>query len=154
LSWLDEWDWENDIFNEPTPDGGVRKAQWLRAWSIVGLGPGLVLESFREERTDAELAALAASGTGSVILQGRNHVVNMRRDADSPIRLFDIFLGGPFIVWQGFREKPTKLERIALGTMGAGIIVYNATNYYRITKEERGVPLLSWRAIEPIPGVD
>ena len=49
------------------------------------------------------------------------------------IRLFDVFLLGPWLVWLGARPRAELggLERAALVAVGAGTIVFNGRNYLR-----------------------
>ena len=49
------------------------------------------------------------------------------------IRLFDVFLLGPWVIWLGARERGqlSELERAALVAVGSGTIVFNGRNYLR-----------------------
>ena len=49
------------------------------------------------------------------------------------IRLFDVFLLGPWLIWLGARERGqlSDLERAALVAVGSGTIVFNGRNYLR-----------------------
>lgn len=44
------------------------------------------------------------------------------------VRLLDVFVIGPFLVWAGYRAR-TKAERYALYGLGYATILYNGRNY-------------------------
>lgn len=53
------------------------------------------------------------------------------------MRLVDVFLLGPFLVWYGIRSDGMgELERAALVASGVGTIVYNARNYRLVAEGE------------------
>ncbi len=52
------------------------------------------------------------------------------------VRILDIFLYGPYLIWIGLQEGPYEFsaaEKIFLLFMGATTITYNARNYLRLT---------------------
>jgi hypothetical protein len=53
------------------------------------------------------------------------------------IRLFDVFLLGPWLVYLGLRRRGplSRVERGALIAVGTGTIVFNGQNYLRIARE-------------------
>lgn len=52
------------------------------------------------------------------------------------VRLFDVFVLGPFMIWFGSRsKKPDDLAKNFLVSSGIGTIIYNWKNYQRIKKE-------------------
>ena len=54
------------------------------------------------------------------------------------IRLVDVFLLGPFMLWVATRKTavPTP-ARIILGVSGIGTVVYNGINYLKVSEAER-----------------
>jgi hypothetical protein len=50
------------------------------------------------------------------------------------VRLADVFLIGPFMVWVALRGRLTDLERLIMGVLGAATIAYNLYNYRRNQK--------------------
>ena len=56
-----------------------------------------------------------------------------------PIRLLDVFVLGPWLVWLGARQdaKLQDWERLALVVAGGATIVYNGRNYMRIRNSSR-----------------
>jgi hypothetical protein len=55
------------------------------------------------------------------------------------VRLFDVFLLGPALLWLGVcadRQLRT-WERVGLAAVGAGTILYNGRNYLQIEAENR-----------------
>lgn len=52
------------------------------------------------------------------------------------IRLVDVFLLGPFMVWAATRLQPPGLARLALAVAGVYTIAYNWRNYVRIRDGE------------------
>lgn len=46
------------------------------------------------------------------------------------VRMLDVFLFGPFLLYIVFKKEPlTKLEKVLLGTLGAGMMYYNGIRY-------------------------
>ena len=54
------------------------------------------------------------------------------------VRLADVFLIGPFMVWVALRGRLTDLERLIMGFLGAATIAYNLYNYRRNTEQYHG----------------
>jgi len=54
------------------------------------------------------------------------------------VRLWDIFVLGPFSIW--FAHRATQMPawaRIALGTYGVGTMLYNGYNYFEYQRIKR-----------------
>lgn len=47
------------------------------------------------------------------------------------VRLFDVFLLGPFMVWMGIARSAPRWASILLALAGLGTIWYNGLNYLR-----------------------
>jgi len=50
------------------------------------------------------------------------------------VRLFDVLLLGPWLIYLASKGNLTKEQRVLLAIAGAGTVVYNARNYY-LTRE-------------------
>jgi len=53
------------------------------------------------------------------------------------VRLFDVLLLGPFLMWASRPGRKTSAERTALLLAGAGTILYNYNNYLRVQKKDQ-----------------
>jgi len=55
------------------------------------------------------------------------------------IRLLDVFVLGPWLIWLGARDTAalTQRERTLLTLAGAATVGYNARNYLRISSQRR-----------------
>jgi hypothetical protein len=53
------------------------------------------------------------------------------------VRLLDVFVLGPFMVWAGLQQKDPLLLA-GLVSIGIGTIWYNGRNYLRLKASERG----------------
>jgi hypothetical protein len=53
-----------------------------------------------------------------------------------PVRLWDVFILGPAMIWLGTRpdKRLSSLEADLVALVGAGIIFYNGRNWLRIRK--------------------
>lgn len=49
-----------------------------------------------------------------------------------PVRLLDVFLLGPFMIWAGTQKRLPSWARTALIISGVATVGYNARNYLRI----------------------
>jgi hypothetical protein len=54
------------------------------------------------------------------------------------VRLMDVFLLGPFMVWAGFQLKHPA-AKIAMVTSGVGTVLYNGNNYLRARRTKANV---------------
>jgi hypothetical protein len=52
------------------------------------------------------------------------------------VRLLDVFLLGPFMIWAGTQQRLPAWAKWGLIGAGIGTITYNAINYARIKKLE------------------
>lgn len=52
------------------------------------------------------------------------------------VRLLDVFLYGPFLMYASTTKKLTSTTRIGLVSLGIGTIIYNWVNYVKIQKQE------------------
>jgi hypothetical protein len=69
-------------------------------------------------------------------------------DKGQMIRLLDVFVIGPLMIWAGYRLRDENLG-ILLMAAGAGTILLNYTNYVELQKkQEAGEKLLT----EELPG--
>jgi len=50
------------------------------------------------------------------------------------IRLFDVFVLGPWLIWLSAKTKMTDNERVLLVLTGVSTIVYNGANYLEQAK--------------------
>lgn len=50
------------------------------------------------------------------------------------IRLVDVFLLGPFMIWFGAKADMPEWARWTMIAAGAGTILYNGTNYIRASE--------------------
>lgn len=57
-----------------------------------------------------------------------------------PIRLFDVFVLGPALIYVSQFRGPPLWARLFLAVAGLGVIVNNGTNYLRISKEQESTP--------------
>lgn len=60
-----------------------------------------------------------------------------------PIRLVDVFILGPFMMWTGFNAKAIPAwAKVGLVLAGVATIVYNGTNYLELIEREKhnGIP--------------
>ena len=48
------------------------------------------------------------------------------------VRLLDVFVLGPFMLWVATQDRIPAWARAALGVSGAATIIYNWNNYRRI----------------------
>lgn len=53
------------------------------------------------------------------------------------VRLLDVFVFGPMMIWAAYTPRMTGTERLALAIIGAGTILYNGLNYLEIQKQRR-----------------
>lgn len=51
------------------------------------------------------------------------------------VRLFDVFLLGPFMVWAAGRLEAPESARMFLWLAGMGTIAYNGYNYLKIERQ-------------------
>jgi len=63
-------------------------------------------------------------------------VIEYRKSQE--VRLADVFLIGPFMVWVALRGRLTDLERLIMGVLGAATIAYNLYNYRRNQAQYHG----------------
>ena len=63
--------------------------------------------------------------------------MNNRNDLvkSQPVRLFDVLVLGPFMIWAGSTHK-NKAARWGLILGGGGTMVYNWLNYLKVKKKE------------------
>lgn len=52
------------------------------------------------------------------------------------VRLLDVFLFGPVIMYAGTRKELPIWLRLSLLAIGAGTVVYNGLNYMKVDKED------------------
>ena len=52
------------------------------------------------------------------------------------VRLVDVFVLGPFMIWTASRKHLPPLSRLLLGVSGLATIVYNGVNYARISEQQ------------------
>lgn len=53
-----------------------------------------------------------------------------------PVRLFDVWILGPVMIWAGFRLAPHPIGKF-ITVAGVGTIAYNLENYQRIRKAKK-----------------
>ncbi len=112
------------------------KTQLARTFTTFVVGPFLVLAAIKTPNLGIRIGLLV-SGISTIVYnavtlymvsklaaQGRK----LSSQASQPIRLIDIFLMGPFIIWAGYTMKDPIL-RVVLIVMGIGTILFNAHNY-------------------------
>lgn len=59
------------------------------------------------------------------------------------IRILDVFLFGPVMIYGAYAARDlSPALRLALGVIGAGTIVYNGYNYWRI-EQAKQLPLMN-----------
>lgn len=64
------------------------------------------------------------------------------------IRLLDVLVYGPILIWFGATRSKTTVERIFLYFMGATTISYNLRNILIYRKQQDGNCDCSWRAFK------
>jgi hypothetical protein len=52
------------------------------------------------------------------------------------VRLFDVFVLGPAMVWAGYQLAPKPIGKL-ISLAGLGTIAYNWENYQRVRKTEK-----------------
>lgn len=52
------------------------------------------------------------------------------------VRMFDVTVLGPLLMWWAFRGKLTTVERGMLGVIGLGTVIYNARNWLKNKETE------------------
>lgn len=53
------------------------------------------------------------------------------------VRMFDVLLLGPWLVWLAARRRPlSDLDRALLAIAGVGTVIYNARNYARAARRD------------------
>jgi len=90
-------------------------------------------------RSDHGLAASWRGRAGGLVFPAVKHELELvgRIRKGQNVRLFDVFLLGPWLVYLGLRPGPglSDIERGALVAIGAGTVVFNGANYLRIQAE-------------------
>ena len=51
-----------------------------------------------------------------------------------PVRLLDVFVFGPFMIWAA-TELKSEPARVAMLVLGVGTMIYNWENYKRLSNE-------------------
>ena len=54
------------------------------------------------------------------------------------VRLADIFVFGPLMLYAGLGRDPPQWVKIGMLLMGAGTIIYNAVNWFEISRRQNG----------------
>lgn len=114
-----------------TPEGN--KTHLARAIAAFGLGPFLIAASVKGH-SPASKIGLLLSGLSTTLYNAIN-LYTLQRQAPTgsaqggqPIRLIDIFLMGPFLIWAGYNMEDRALKAIVMAA-GVGTIIFNANNY-------------------------
>jgi hypothetical protein len=61
------------------------------------------------------------------------------------VRLFDVFILGPAMMWIASRPRLTNVQRIALFAAGAGTVLYNWRNYAELAQKPPELPNVNFR---------
>lgn len=117
-----------------TPEGN--KTQLARSFAAFVLGPFLTLSAIEAPSLGARTGLILSGVSTSVYNAVHLYLVNRQAEKDmipsalkgQPIRLIDIFLMGPFLIWAG-SMMPDSAIKVLLIMAGIGTIVFNAHNY-------------------------
>lgn len=55
------------------------------------------------------------------------------------IRLVDVFVLGPFLIWVSLRPRQSNLVRVGIAVAGIATILFNGANYLRLERGEGGI---------------